>query len=136
MNGETQPAIVAEGLTRSFPGICAVDALSIEVRAGEIFGLVGPDGAGKTTTLRMLAGILPPDGGSAQVAGFDVVRDPEGVHGLGHRRRRNAVQRGLVEVDLDVVLHPRVFHVPVHIDNPRRGLKDLLDLLAISICCW
>jgi HlyD family secretion protein len=53
--------------------------LSFDVRAGEIFGLVGPDGAGKTTTLRMLAGIMPPDAGKATVAGFDVVRDPEGA---------------------------------------------------------
>ena len=51
------PAIRVDGLTKSFPGVRAVDALSFDVHAGEIFGLVGPDGAGKTTTLRMLAGI-------------------------------------------------------------------------------
>ena len=61
------------GLTKSFPGVRAVDGLSFDVHAGEIFGLVGPDGAGKTTTLRMLAGIMPPDAGKATVAGFDVV---------------------------------------------------------------
>ena len=61
MTEPLQSAIVAEGLTKSFPGVRAVDALSFDVRAGEIFGLVGPDGAGKTTTLRMLAGIMPPD---------------------------------------------------------------------------
>ncbi len=61
MNDQAQAAIVADGLTKTFPGICAVDALSFDVHTGEIFGLVGPDGAGKTTTLRMLAGILPPD---------------------------------------------------------------------------
>jgi ABC-2 type transport system ATP-binding protein len=66
-------------LTKSFAGTTAVDHLSFSVRAGEIFGLVGPDGAGKTTTLRMLAGVLPPDEGTAVVAGFDVTRDPEGV---------------------------------------------------------
>jgi ABC-2 type transport system ATP-binding protein len=70
-------AIAAAGLTKSFPGVRAVDALSFEVRGGEIFGLVGPDGAGKTTTLRMLAGIMPPDAGTAKVAGCDVVREPE-----------------------------------------------------------
>ena len=59
MTPKSQPAIVAEKLTKSFPGVRAVDSLSFEVRAGEIFGMVGPDGAGKTTTLRMLAGILP-----------------------------------------------------------------------------
>src|SRR6185436_1390150 len=59
-----KPAIVASHLTRTFPGVRAVDDLSFDVRPGEIFGLVGPDGAGKTTTLRMLAGVLPPSGGS------------------------------------------------------------------------
>ncbi len=69
--------IEALELTKSFPGVRAVDRLSFHVAAGEIFGLVGPDGAGKTTTLRMLAGVLRPDSGAASVAGFDVVRDPE-----------------------------------------------------------
>jgi ABC-2 type transport system ATP-binding protein len=78
-------AIKAEGLAKSFPGVRAVDALSFDVRAGEIFGLVGPDGAGKTTTLRMLAGIMPPDAGQATVAGYDVVRDPGGAkHALSY----------------------------------------------------
>jgi len=71
--------IELRGLTRSFPGVRAVDGLSFEVNAGEIFGLVGPDGAGKTTTLRMLAGVLAPEAGTALIAGFDVARDPEGA---------------------------------------------------------
>jgi ABC-2 type transport system ATP-binding protein len=79
MTEQLQSAIVAEGLTKSFPGVRAVEALSFQVRAGEIFGLVGPDGAGKTTTLRMLAGIMPPDAGRATVAGCGVARDPEGA---------------------------------------------------------
>lgn len=77
IQNEDAVAIKAEGLKKSFPGVHAVDNLSLDVRAGEIFGLVGPDGAGKTTTLRMLAGILPPDAGSARIAGCDVVHDPE-----------------------------------------------------------
>ena len=72
-----QSVIVVEGLTKRFSHVQAVDHLSFEVHAGEIFGLVGPDGAGKTTTLRMLAGILPPDEGTARVAEFDVVREPD-----------------------------------------------------------
>jgi ABC-2 type transport system ATP-binding protein len=72
-------AIVVRDLVRSFPGVKAVDGLSFEVNYGEIFGLVGPDGAGKTTTMRILAGVLLPDAGTAQVAGFDVVRNPERV---------------------------------------------------------
>ena len=82
-------AIVVEGLTKSFPGVRAVDGLSFEVGSGEIFGLVGPDGAGKTTTLRMLAGILKADAGSATVAGSDVMRDPEGAkHALSYMPQR------------------------------------------------
>ena len=60
MSQQLQSAIVAERLTKRFPGVLAVDHLSFDVRPGEIFGLVGPDGAGKTTTLRMLAGVMPP----------------------------------------------------------------------------
>jgi ABC-2 type transport system ATP-binding protein len=77
MADQPESAIVVEGLTKNFPGVRAVDHLSFDVRPGEIFGLVGPDGAGKTTALRMLAGVMPPDEGGAKVAGFDVVRDPE-----------------------------------------------------------
>jgi ABC-2 type transport system ATP-binding protein len=79
MSDQPQSAIIVERLTKTFPNVRAVDHLTIDVRAGEIFGLVGPDGAGKTTTLRMLAGIMPPDAGKVTVAGFDVVRDPEGA---------------------------------------------------------
>ncbi|MGC1373189.1 MAG: ABC transporter ATP-binding protein [Candidatus Sulfotelmatobacter sp.] len=77
MHEKSQSAIIAEELTKSFADVRAVDHLSFEVHAGEIFGLVGPDGAGKTTTLRMLAGIMPPDEGTARVADFDVVHYPE-----------------------------------------------------------
>jgi len=79
VTAEVQPVISLQALTKSFPGVRAVDGLSFKVSAGEIFGLVGPDGAGKTTTLRMLAGVLAPDAGTAVVAGFDVARNPESV---------------------------------------------------------
>src|SRR5256885_16397742 len=71
--------IEVRDVTRAFGEIVAVDHLSFSVRRGEIFGLVGPDGAGKTTTMRMLAGILAPDSGSISVAGCDVLADPETV---------------------------------------------------------
>ncbi len=67
------------GLTRSFGEETAVDGLTLDVASGELFGLVGPDGAGKTTTLRMLAGVLPPSAGHGVVCGVDVAQDPEGV---------------------------------------------------------
>ncbi len=74
-----QEAIVTNDLTRSFGPIRAVAGLNLQVPRGQIFGLVGPDGAGKTTALRLLCGALRPHGGHATVMGIDVVRDPEAV---------------------------------------------------------
>jgi len=73
------PVVSLRGLTRSFGEETAVDGLTLDVASGELFGLVGPDGAGKTTTLRMLAGVLPPSAGQGVVCGVDVAQDPEGV---------------------------------------------------------
>ena len=74
--------IAVEHLSKRFDGVVAVDDVSFQVAAGEVFGLLGPNGAGKTTTLRVLATLLRADGGSARVAGRDVVRDAEAVRGL------------------------------------------------------
>lgn len=74
-----EPIIQTSGLTRRFGALTAVDRLTIEVARGEIFGLVGPDGAGKTTTLRLLCGLMDPSAGEARVAGFDVVRQAQQV---------------------------------------------------------
>lgn len=71
--------VALHGLTRSFGGLVAVDGLDFTVGAGELFGIVGPDGSGKTTTLRMLAGVLRPDSGTALLSGIDVATDPERV---------------------------------------------------------
>jgi len=72
-------AISLQDLTRRFGSQTAVDGLAFQVRQGELFGIVGPDGAGKTTTLRMLAGVLPPSDGAGVIHGVDVAQDPEGV---------------------------------------------------------
>lgn len=72
-------AVAVEGLTRTFGKLQAVSDLRFEVESGELFGLVGPDGAGKTTTLRMLAGVLSPSRGDARVAGRSVAREPAAV---------------------------------------------------------
>jgi ABC-2 type transport system ATP-binding protein len=111
MTDELQSAILAEGLTKSFPGVRAVDGLNFDVRAGEIFGLVGPDGAGKTTTLRMLAGIMPMDAGKARVAGFDVTRDPEGAkQGLSYMPQRFGLYEDLT-VDENIRFYADLFGV-------------------------
>jgi len=73
------PAILARGLTRRFGAFTAVDGVSFEVEPGEIFGYLGANGAGKSTTIRMLCGLLAPSSGEAQVAGHDVKLAPERV---------------------------------------------------------
>ena len=70
-----EPAIIVKGLKKYFGDVQALDGVDIEVPRGTVFGLLGPNGAGKTTMVRILATLLPPDGGSATVAGYDVVRD-------------------------------------------------------------
>ena len=73
------PAIEVRNLTRTFGAFKAVDGLSFDVQPGEIFGFLGANGAGKSTTIRMLCGLLRPTSGTATVGGIDVGRDPEGV---------------------------------------------------------
>ena len=72
-------AIETKGLTKSFGGFVAVDRLDLAVRHGEVFGLLGSNGAGKSTAIRMLCGLLRASGGHARVLGIDVASDPEGV---------------------------------------------------------
>jgi ABC-2 type transport system ATP-binding protein len=74
---DSDAAIQTSGLTKRFGRLTAVDHLDLVVKRGSIFGLVGPDGAGKTTTLRMLCGAMAPTSGTALVAGYDVVRQTE-----------------------------------------------------------
>ncbi|HVT95110.1 MAG TPA: ABC transporter ATP-binding protein [Bryobacteraceae bacterium] len=71
------PIIETRALTRKFGSLTAVDHVDLSVSKGEIFGLVGPDGAGKTTTLRLLAGLMDPTFGEVRVAGHDVSRQPQ-----------------------------------------------------------
>jgi len=72
-------AIRAESLTKTFGNLTAVDRLTLSVAEGEIFALVGPDGAGKTTTMRLLAAIMDPTSGDAWVAGHHTVREAGSV---------------------------------------------------------
>ena len=77
MNSE--PIIITHDLRRDFKSVRAVDRLNLSIQPGTLFGLVGPDGAGKTTTLRLLAGLLDISDGSASVAGFDLQRQAEAI---------------------------------------------------------
>ena len=103
--GAPEIAVRAHGLTRHFRAVRAVDELTFSVRRGELFGLVGPDGAGKTTTLRLLAGVLRPTAGDAILGGASVTRDPESVK----RRIAYMAQRFGLYADLTVAENLRFY---------------------------
>ncbi len=88
--------IETEGLTRTFKKVTAVNNLNLQIRRGEIFGLVGPDGAGKTTTIRLLAAIMDPTGGTAVVASYDTAAQPEPIkQRIGYMAQRFNLYRDL-----------------------------------------
>ena len=98
-------AVKLDGLTKRFDAFTAVDGVSLDVEEGEIFGFLGANGAGKSTTIRMLCGLLAPSAGSAHVLGIDVARDPEGVK----RRIGYMSQRFSLYDDLSVLQNLRFF---------------------------
>lgn len=111
MDTEASAAIEVEGLTKRFDRLTAVDNLGLQVRAGEIFGLVGPDGAGKTTVMRMLAGVIRPDGGRIVIDGVDVRADPERVkRHLSYMPQRFGLYEDLT-VDENIRFYADLFEV-------------------------
>ena len=118
-------AIDVIGLEREFKGgIRAVDGIDLEVAPGEVFGFLGPNGAGKTTTVRMLVTLLRPTGGRAEVAGFDVAREPAEV------RRRIGV--ALQEAALDLLMTGRELmelQAVLHGIPPRQVRERAADLV-------
>ena len=92
----SDPAIQAKDLTRTFGNFTAVDHISFDVKAGEVFGFLGANGAGKTTAIRMLIGLLQPSAGTARVAGFDVSRETEEVkRNIGYMSQRFSLYEDL-----------------------------------------
>jgi ABC-2 type transport system ATP-binding protein len=79
VSGERGLAVKTSALRKVFRQLVAVEGLDLEIRRGEVFGLLGPNGSGKTTTIRMLCGLMEPTSGGAEVAGVDVVRHPDQV---------------------------------------------------------
>jgi ABC-2 type transport system ATP-binding protein len=101
----TNILVSANNLHKSFGDTHAVDDVSLQIKAGEIYGLVGADGAGKTTTMRLLVGALLPDTGEAQVCGYDVIRETEHARSqLGYLSQRFSMYE-----DLSVLENIRFF---------------------------
>jgi ABC-2 type transport system ATP-binding protein len=124
MSYDRDATVVVQDLVKHFPGVWAVDHLSFSVRAGEIFGLVGPDGAGKTTTMRMLAAVMAPDAGTAHLAGFDVVREPEAVKDqIGYMPQRFGLYEDLT-VEENIRFYADIFSVRKR-DREQRASKLL-----------
>jgi ABC-2 type transport system ATP-binding protein len=109
-----EPIIHAQGLTRRFGALVAVDHLEVEVRKGEIFGLVGPDGAGKTTTLRLLCGLVDASEGAAMVAGFNVARQTQRVKDhIGYMAQRFGLY-GDLTVEENMLFYSDLFGIGRH----------------------
>src|SRR5262245_56472836 len=89
-------AIVVRDLTRKFGGFTAVDRITFDVHGGEVFGFLGANGAGKTTAIRMLTGLLAPTSGQATIAGYDVYREAEKIkRAIGYMSQRFSLYEDL-----------------------------------------
>ena len=128
-DGAADPAIRAHGLTKHFGEVHAVNGIDLDVPYGQVFGFLGQNGSGKTTTVRILTTLLRPTGGSASVNGLDVIKDA--------RHIRNEVGVALQEVGLDVLqtgrellrLQARLFNVPrQQVEDRIAHLLDVVDL--------
>ena len=103
--------IETRGLTKRFGDLIAVDHLDLAIAPGEIFGLVGPDGAGKTTTLRMLCGLMDSTEGSARVAGHDVARESQAVRDeIGYMAQRFGLYQDLT-VEENMIFYADLFNI-------------------------
>ena len=119
MDSPDAVAVVARGLVRHFGKLAAVDRIGFEVRRGEIFGLVGPDGAGKSTIMRMLAGVLRPDAGEIRLEGVDVVAAPERAKPLlSYMPQRFGLYEDLT-VDENIFFYATLFEVPAALRRAR-----------------
>ena len=121
------PAIQVEKLTRRFGDFVAVDAVSFDVQPGEIVGYLGPNGCGKTTTIRMLLGLLRPSQGRATVLGFDTVRQAEQIRArCGYMSQKFAIYD-----DLTVWENLR-FYAGVYGINDKASVQKTLDHLGLT----
>ena len=122
-------SITVTNLTKRFGGFLAVDQLSFDVGQGEIFGFLGSNGAGKSTTIRMLCGLLKPTSGAATVGGIDVSRDPEGVkRRIGYMSQRFSLYERLT-VDQNITFFGGLYGLDrTRLDARRRFVLEMAGL--------
>ena len=124
------PVIQIERLSKLYGARKAVEELSLAIAPGEVFGLLGSDGAGKTTTLQMLAGILDPSAGRAAVLGYDIVREAAAINArIGYMSQIFSLY-GRLTVDQNLDFFADLHRVP---ENAKRGRKArLLDFARLQ----
>jgi ABC-2 type transport system ATP-binding protein len=121
-----EQVIVAEGLTRRFGDFVAVDHVSFSVQAGEVVGYLGPNGSGKTTTIRMLLGLLLPSAGNARVLGYDVVKQSEQVRArVGYMSQKFALYNELT------VLENLAFYAGIYGVRDRARLDEVIQQVGL-----
>lgn len=105
-------AIKTEALTKCFDGNIALDSLTLEIKKGELFGLVGPDGAGKTTTMRLLTAIMEPTSGEAWVAGHSVLKEGERIkEQIGYMSQKFGLYEDLTVME-NIIFYADLYEVP------------------------
>ena len=125
---DNQPAILTHGLTKSFAGNVAVNGLDLSVQKGEMFGLVGPNGAGKSTVIRLLCGILRATSGSGSVAGHDLDKERDSIHGKIGYLSQNFTLYGDLTVDENIEFFATIHGVRSF--KPRRD--QLLEFTRLT----
>jgi ABC-2 type transport system ATP-binding protein len=121
-------AIDVRGMTKRFGERTVVSEIDLQVRTGEIYGFLGPNGSGKTTFIRMLCGLLRADGGSGKCLGYDVIRDSESIkRHVGYMTQRFSFYEDLsIEENLDFVA--RMYNVP----DRRSAVRESIEQLGLS----
>jgi len=123
----TEPVIVVENLTRKFGEFVAVDHINFEVQSGEVIGYLGPNGSGKTTTIRMLLGLLKPSDGKATVLGYDVFKQSEEIRErVGYMSQKFAIYDDLT------TLENLTFYGGVYGINDKARIQHTLELVGLK----
>lgn len=123
----TEEVIVAEGLTRRFGDFTAVDQVTFSMQAGEVVGYLGPNGSGKTTTIRMLLGLLLPSEGEAKVLGYDIVRQSEQI-----RERSGYMSQKFGLYQELTVAENLLFYAGVYGVSQSDRQKQVIDLVGLG----